>query len=248
MTYRTLILDNLASGLIFYYPMDETAGAVIDDVSPQNNNGTYTGVTLADTPSPQDGTRAPLFDGVNDFANIYSAALNSDWNGLEFTVSGWARVFNAAVWTDGLQHNIFRIRSDGSNFVEVFKRTTNNNLRFSFSGGGVNNTITVTTSRVDWFHWAVTVSDSLNVARFYIDGVEANNVAPGTWTGALSNTNCVIGAGTTNPTQAWNGWVAHVASWNFAQPADVIRRLFLSDPFPMDRLFQRTMKTPLLRR
>ncbi|MFV1969356.1 MAG: hypothetical protein ACC628_28375, partial [Pirellulaceae bacterium] len=60
--------------------MWEASGSISDDLSPQGNDGAYTGVTLGQ-PGIGDGRTCPLFDGANDYNNIYSAALNTDFDG-----------------------------------------------------------------------------------------------------------------------------------------------------------------------
>ena len=97
---------------IAYWMMDEKQGAVSYDMVTARNtgarNGAYTGVTLGQ-PGIGDGNTSPLFDGANDFTNIYSASFNAAFNGAEGTLGIWMRVFNVAVWTDGTGTDQFRI-------------------------------------------------------------------------------------------------------------------------------------------
>ena len=48
-------------------------------------NGVYTGVTLGQSVAP---FTAPLFDGVNDFNNIYSASLATAFDATAGTLAG----------------------------------------------------------------------------------------------------------------------------------------------------------------
>ena len=98
--YAQRILSIAPNNIVGYWPLDEHSGTTVTDKSRQGNNGSYTGVTLNNAKGP-DGRGIPFFDGTNDFGDIYSAALNSDFNGNEGAMMGWFKVQNSGVWTDG---------------------------------------------------------------------------------------------------------------------------------------------------
>jgi hypothetical protein len=70
--------------------MTEPAGAISIDQSNNGRNGAYTGVTLGAT-GIGDGRTSATFDGATSYNNIYSAALNTAWNGAEWSVHSGLR-------------------------------------------------------------------------------------------------------------------------------------------------------------
>ena len=83
--YKVLTADEASgydpSSLIGFWPQNELSGGVSIDHSGLGHDGAYTGVTLGQAGVPGMGMTSPLFDGANDFNNIYSADLAND-NGL----------------------------------------------------------------------------------------------------------------------------------------------------------------------
>jgi hypothetical protein len=212
--YVKRVLSTRPDKLIGYWPMDETSGTVSRDYSGQANNGAYTGVTLGRA-GIGDGRSSPLFDGTNDFNNIYSAALNTDFNGAAGTMAVWCKVSGASIWTDTLAHTMFRLRVDANNDVFLRKNTTNNQVQFIYTAGATAETINLTTSPTDWFHLAITWSATADEVKAYYNGAQTGSTSTvlGVWAGVLASTVCCVGAGSTTPTTGWNGTVAHAALW-----------------------------------
>ena len=76
-TYIQKVLGIEPGNLIAYWPMSEPSGGIaINAEGTAARNGAYTGVTLAQ-PGIGDGNTCPLFDGANDFNNVYSASLDA---------------------------------------------------------------------------------------------------------------------------------------------------------------------------
>jgi hypothetical protein len=189
---RAGYIDKVVSyGPIAYWVLNETAGATAaDQINSPAQDGTYTGVTLADTLGPDGVNNAPLFDGANDFVNVQTAAFAAAFSGTEGTAMIWAKVFNAGVWTDGSERKAYRYEVDGSNIVHLARRS------------------------VCWIQWW-SVADGN--ARLYQDGAEVANsplAIAGVWGGnpAIS----VIGAQTLLAVNPWYGWLAHCAVWDSA--------------------------------
>jgi hypothetical protein len=207
-----------ALGPIAYYPMTEPAGAISIDQSSNGRNGAYTGVTLGAT-GIGDGRTAATFDGATSYNNIYSAALNTAWNGAEWSVTLWFKVSGSGVWTDATARRLVRISVDGSNYVLILRTATNNQLLCEYSAGAVvksRNISSVTST--DWIFLAFTASKSADATKGYMALLGAPATAQGavqtglgTWAGALASTNTVIGASTTTPSLVWSGQIAHVA-------------------------------------
>lgn len=216
LSYAQKVLTIAPANLIGYWRLNETSGTNADDSSSQNNDGTYTGVDLANAAGP-DGVKVPYFDGTNDYCNIYSAAFNSDFNGQSGTMAIWCKVNAAAVWTDAAFRKSFFVGVDVStNYVNIDKRATNNEMIFEYKAGGVLKSVSLTISSTAWFHLAVTWNLSGDQMIAYLNGTQTGSTQTGlgTWAGSLDALFCNIGARATTPVQVWHGWLAHAALWN----------------------------------
>ena len=212
--YYRKVLRTRGDALIAYWPMWEAGGSIVQDRSPEYNNGTYTGVTLGQA-GIGDGRTCPLFDGSSDYADIYSAGLNGDFNGQLVTIAAWAKLYNAAAWTDGVRREVIYLGVDASNYIEVCKNSTSNNVAFVYYAGGTAKQIGHTTSDTNWFHLVLTVTRAGDAMKAYVNGSQTGSTQTGlgTWAGSLSSSNTLIGAQNKSPGAVWNGWIAHIALW-----------------------------------
>ncbi len=226
--YYQRVLRVRPDKLVGYWPMWESGGTIAYDLSPQANNGAYTGVDLG-YGGIGDHRRAPFFDGTSDFNNIYSAGLAADFSGTEGSAIIWMKVNTVAVWTDGVARRSLRLSNSATSSEIVFqKRTTNNTLRIGYGANSVYQLADLTISTTDWFCASVTWSATANAVKIYINGSQQGAIQTGldVWgVGALSTTLCTIGASSTTPTQPWYGWLAHCAIWNVALTADEVKAL-----------------------
>jgi hypothetical protein len=161
-----------------------------------------------------DGKNAPFFDGVNDFVNIYSAALASAFNGAEGTLMAWAKVSGAGVWTDGTIRRVGFLAADGNNRLYFGKSSAANTVSFGHVAGstvvaGSAGSMTST----GWLPLALTWSKSSDAVKFYISGSQsgATLTGVGVWAGTPSATGSIIGAGDLTPANVYSGTIAHVA-------------------------------------
>jgi hypothetical protein len=226
--YAERVLGMEPANLIGYWPLWEASGTKAEDISGRGHHGVHTGVTLGQ-PGIGDGRTCPLFDGTNDFNNVYSAALAADFNGAEGTLLIWAKVANAGVWTDGVARVMAGIGVDGTdNFLRTSKDAANNSLSVYYEAGGTIDTVFKTgASAVGYMCLAMTWSKSGELLMSYYNGaaVDAGSATLGTWAGALASTRCVIGAATTTPALPWSGNLAHCALWSKALTAAQIAYL-----------------------
>lgn len=200
---------------IAYWPLAESSGTIIVDESGNGRNGTYTGVDLGQT-GIGDGRTCPLFDGVNDVGNVFSASLQGAFNGSEGTIALWAKVSGSGVWTDAATRWCAIFRVDGNNLVGIQRSTTNNRLQVTYIAGATNKTITKDSlTTTNWMHVAITWSKAADQVIMYFGGVQngATLTVLGTWAGSLATTATNIGARFTTPDQIWDGYLAHVALW-----------------------------------
>jgi len=208
--YYKEILATFGNSIISYLRLSETSGATAADTSGNGRTATYTNVSLANTTHL--GSPAPLLVPASaPGINWYSASLAAAFDPAELALMGWAKVSGAGVWTDGAQRDIAYLRADANNYVEIKKRTNNNQFQFEYRAGGVTNSVIIAWASTDWFHWAITVSKLNDRMRAYINGamvgVEQNGL--GVWLGALGATNVnlgTIGAGL----MLWDGWMSNV--------------------------------------
>jgi len=207
------ILRTAPNNLIGYWPMSERSGSIAIDASPKGNNGAYTGVTLGQ-PGIGDGRTCPLFDGANDYNNIYSAGLRDDFNGAEGTVLVWLKVNGVAVWGDGATRLMLKLYADGSNRILLYKRSDNNQIEYFRNSGGILDRVTQTgVTTTDWFATAMTWSTAADELIAYFNGAQEGAIQTGlgTWAGTLGA--ALVGAQDTVPTNVFDGYEAYAAVW-----------------------------------
>ena len=199
------------SSLILYHPMNESAGGVAIDHSPEGNDGAYVGATLGQ-PGIGDGLNCPLFDGINDLNNAYSAGLDADFNGAEGTLISWGNAFNAGVWTDNLYRALANFGEDTNNYVQIYKSGgAGNPLVGFYAAAGVFDFVQFDVEPANFFNVAITWSAIADQVITYYNGVQqgAIQVGLGVYAGSLSATYAVIGDNRTTNTRPWSGWLAH---------------------------------------
>jgi hypothetical protein len=224
--YNTKVLTVDRANLIGYWPMWEPSGGDAFDLSPEGNDGAYTGVTLGQA-GIGDGRTCPLFDGANDYNDIYSAALNTDFDGAEGTLLVWAKV-TAGVWTDNTNRKLVHVGADISeNYVTLWK-VGDNNLAFTYEAGNtLSQVYPLAITPSGWFVLAITWSKSGDKVIAYHNGAQTGSTLTslGTWSGALDSTLCVVGAQSITPTHPWSGTLAHAALWTTPLTAPQIASL-----------------------
>jgi hypothetical protein len=226
--YNTKVLTTDRANLIGYWPMWEPSGGTAFDLSPEGNDGAYTGVTLGQA-GIGDGRTCPLFDGANDFNNIYSAPLNTDFDNGEGTANIWLKPIDANVWDDVLRR-IFYISADAENRIYA-QATGAGTVNIAYEAGDVTENITFSPSGAEWRMWTITWSTSADggngEVKVYRDGVQegATQAIGGTWVGSLASNNTIIGATSTTPANVWDGYLAHTALWKTPLTAPQIASL-----------------------
>lgn len=228
VNYIEKVKNIQSADLILYHPMNETEGSIANDHSPENNDGAYTGVTLADALAI-DGNYCPLFDGANDYNNIYSAALNTDFDGDEGTIMIWGKVSGSGVWTDGAYRRLIELGDNGNNKVLITKTDVSNRLLFEHKSGGVSKQINLSSiSPTNWFQVALTWSKTADEVKAYYNGSQTGTTLTGlgTWAGNLGSTTTNIGCRNNSvPDILWNGWETHGVVWKAALSGSKIAEL-----------------------
>jgi hypothetical protein len=213
--YADKVLSTATANLIAYWPLWEASGSTADNYEgTAARDGSYTGVTLGQA-GIGDGRTCPLFDGTNDYVDIYTTSFRDAFDGGEFTASLWARVYDSGVWTDGDSRWTFRLEVDSSNMIHI-RQVDNNQLDYRYEAGNTRETIAkadITTT--GWMHLALTASATADEVKAYYGGSQEGSTQTGlgTWAGNLDANKTVIGAVNDTPASAWHGYLAHIAIW-----------------------------------
>jgi len=224
-SYRQKITALFGSSLIAYWPLDETSGSAAINYGTMGTagNGAYTGVDLANADGPTGTkTKAPFFDGANDFCNIYSAGLAGAFSGVEGTVLVWRKQFNLTPSNEGLA----LLQKDASNYIYI-KKGSNSDIVFSYVAGGTAKGVEAAGLGAGWIMFALTWSASSDALIAYVSGVQtgATQNGLGIWAGALATKTCILGcAGDIDfPGALYDGWICHAAILNrAATPAELL--------------------------
>lgn len=208
---------------IAYWRLNETAGGTATDSSGNGHTGTYNGVTLSATTGPDGSTPAPSFDGINDFVNVYSAGFAGAFNGSEGSLASWMKVVD---WENA--GYLCRFYVDAANRIRIGQSATDNTIEFNYRAGDVAKFVTVgSQTQTGWFHVAMTWTATGDEMQMYIDGAQVGGTQSslGTWAGALSSTQTVIGAASTTGSSAFPGNIADFAIFDTPLSADAIADL-----------------------
>lgn len=212
----------LATNPLRYNKLNETSGTAIVDSSGNAYTGTYSGVTLNSAASPFAPNFAPLWDGVNDYGNLYSAAFGTAFNLDEGCMIIWAKVSAAGVWTDAANRRIVEIARDSNNRVFAFKSSSNNNITVQRIGNTNVKSVSITISTSDWFSLMLSWSVAGDYFKAYVNGVQQGATQTGLLASAgsgLLSTQTVIGSLSTTPSQIWSGYLANLIAFSSVENA-----------------------------
>ena len=226
--YANLVLATVP--LAFWQSNEGSGTAIVD--SADGFNGTYTGVTWDGTSGPKGGL-APFYDASNDYGDVHSAALGTDFNYDEFTIITWIKVNSAAVWTDGAIRGIVRLGRDADNDIRIQKSAANNTIRFLREGATAPEVVDVAgQSDTEWVAYGISCSiggggllDAGDLRGYKSPGVQIGATVTGclaaTNSGLLSTTT-VLGALSTVPSNVHHGYQVLTGIWNRPMAADIL--------------------------
>ena len=214
-SYMGKVLATAPANLIGYWPLNELSGTNADNAEgTAARDGTYTGVSLNNSTGP-DGQPVGLWDGANDYCNIYSASLATAFNVAEGTAMIWAKVSGVGVWTDGTARYALTLRTNSQNRVTIFKHSVDNWFYVRYEADNVDLITTITPfSSTGWVLYGVTWSALADEVKVYVNGLQsgATLTGLGTWSGSLDSDYVSIGSQTAT-TSVWDGYLAHAAVW-----------------------------------
>ena len=209
-SYSSKVLGIETANLIAYWPMNEAAGAVADNLEgTAARDGAYTGVTLGQ-PGIGDGNTCPLFDGANDFNDIYSVSFRDAFNAAEGTLMVWAKPTD---WAAGNRFCV-GLQVDGTNIIQIDRNTAT--LRWIHIAGAVTDLVQkAAMAETGWMCLGMTWSAAGDALKAYYNGTQegVTQATLGVWAGTLHMARTTIGAGTTVPGNPWEGYLAHCAVW-----------------------------------
>jgi len=193
----TLAYTNKVKALnpIAYWPEAEPSGTTIVDESGNGRNGTYSNVTLGQSGIGDGRTSALYVPASNSYGNVYSAGLAGAFNGAAGTVALWVKVRAASVWSDGTVRMLFRLLSDGNNYIQVQKDVAAGTFKFEYAAGGTFKTrFSAAQSSTNFLHIAATWDKAADQVKCYIAGVQegATLTGLGVYAGALDANFCVM--------------------------------------------------------
>lgn len=167
-------------------------------------NASIIGATVAQ-PFSRGLPYANSYDGLNDYDNIYSTALNTVFDGNLFSISTF---FSLSVLTDSLGW-VCAIGVGANNQIFV-RKLQNNKLNIEYWSGGVRKQFTTVSALVAGQRYMLTVTIDTNPlvdeVKAYLDTTQIGATATGlgVWSGSLLSTGCVLAAQNSTPQNVGN--------------------------------------------
>lgn len=219
------LISNLLSRVQAYYQRisyltpiafsryDELVGVVANELV-ANRDGGYTGVSLNNSTGP-DGSPVPFFDGLGDFVDYDGSGIRPIINGVTGTLLAWFKMANVGVWTDGISRYVWLAYKAG-NTIEIRKLTGNNQINFTYTAGGVAESVTVSAySPTVWVAALMTWDKNAGVdgeVKFYLNNVQqgATQTGLGVWAGPVT----YLRSGSSIGSAYHHGWLGPWALWD----------------------------------
>lgn len=204
-------IRNLFTGSILaFWPLTEGSGATAFDISGNGYNAAYTGVTLADATGPR-SKLVPFFDGANDYCTLYSTYLRDAFAAAGMRQTGslllWVKAYNAGVWTDATNRNLFRFIFSSQN-IAIYKTTANNQISYYFAGSTASKSIYYAGSPTAWFQTGLTWSSVADELKAYYNGAQTGATTSGFGAISVAMSSAMLGAyGAASA--VWNGWLGY---------------------------------------
>ena len=202
---------------IAYWPLNEATGTNANCLVNSAQDGTYTGVTLGQT-GIGDGNTCPLFDGTNDYLDVYTTAFRDAFDGNEGSIMFWLKANTVVIWTNATDYFCYRFRADADNYLQIYQGATN--FYWGRVGNGNTDSRTIDSSAwdTDWINIAFTWSKTADDCFAYKDGVKQGATIDygEDLVGNLAEVSTNIGTNTQTPHNPWHGWLAHFVVWDSA--------------------------------
>jgi hypothetical protein len=221
--------DTSQSGLVSYWPMDETSGTTVEDVK-DNNNGTASGTTIVDGKY----RKARSFDGSSDYINTGNFISLFAAPGNTWTVGAWFKWVESPVTrgTGNVSHTILG-KSGGIATAATFTLYNGINTAYGTTENytmiglrGVNTAVSPSAVNDNNWHYAAITWDG-STAKMYFDGEYQGDANVGT--AVEQSQNLIIGS-TSNGSSShcFQGTIDEVLLFNTALDSTQIENLYNS--------------------
>jgi hypothetical protein len=223
LTYSDRVLAYSPSA---YWPLSDAGGDVAACLINSGQNGTRKGnVVLGSGIGPHGGLCSYFPGETGDWIDITTLALKASWSTDAGTMMAWAKVYNAAVWTDVAWRMTFVMMpvTPGS-AVYAYGRNDGNNQLLSRVDDGTNDNQSPLTPGVAigtaWAHFALTwdkdAGEGAGEVKHYLNGVQQGETGtPFVQVGALGSAYISSYNGSQ---YCWHGWLSDLAYWSSALP------------------------------
>ena len=156
--------DLVPSGILGYWPMDETSGSSVADSSGNNMVGTSTSSVNITTSGQKFGAAARTFNMTSDYVQLGS---NSDLNiTADYTISAWVK-------TTGTLNSLNTILGKYSSGTGYMLLINSSRALIMYASDGSTKTYSISNiypNDTNWHHVAAVKMGG--TARIYLDGVE----------------------------------------------------------------------------
>jgi hypothetical protein len=200
-------------GLVAYWKLDEESGTTaVNAEGTATRDGTYVNSPALQAATFPNGDLVALFDGVNDAANMYTASLDSVWNGTKGWLSVWFQ--DAALGLEGRNYVFSIDTGTGLNIISLFTDNTNpSTLEMYYKANNVFKFTSWYNYSARWHNLTMDWDDAgTDAVRWWFDGVLIKTITGiGTWGEPLIDNSTTFGAISKSGTFSWNGGGAHVA-------------------------------------
>jgi hypothetical protein len=211
--YWQNILTILGSSRVTLWPLGESLGTTVYDISGNSFNATNTGATVGQV-GIGDGRTSYYFDGTNDYIAM-PTTLNGVFNPAEGAMGAWVMA-DAACWVGEDDRVVLHIGQDASNRFLIYKAFANT-LRFYVPTGGVDRldrtyVSTVTTPLLLGLEWSV----AGNYIRAIVNGVRvgADAAYPNAYVGGVASWRSIGSVNFNSASSVWLGRIQHAFTCN----------------------------------
>lgn len=163
-TYEEKIQDMFSSDLLAYYPLSETGGSSITDISGNNNHGSVIG-------SIQYGGRGiGVFPASNSYINIPTTLVNQNID--EFSVMFFISSTNEVITENLIPFIFYR---DASNVINMTRGRTTGNYASYYKAGGTLNYIRIGSIQHTYpLHITITYSSTRGM-KVFVNGTPSQS-------------------------------------------------------------------------
>jgi len=190
-------------------------------------NGDYNNVTVGQSGNSRVPYNTAGYNGTTSYTNAYSSELDILFDPTQGTLLALIEITDSNVWTDGIARFAAFFGADQTaNFAYISKSATHNRIDLVYEAGNIVKLITLS-SQTFTGRRLLTLTWDTNVdqVKGYVNDTLINTLSGlGTWVGALSSTNSIIGAINTVPQNGWKGNLAFVGLYDQAlSQSNIIR-------------------------